>query len=369
MGGGLTGASMRSVRFSSILSAFAFSALSAVPVAHAQDYGYAQGNVPVAIADKGAKVTAVAIKHPVTGRTLGLCDGVTTDAVGNVWFSEPAAHSIYRVDPQGKATVIYEGHGDFPNGLDLDPQGRLVAGVQGALIRFRPDGGHDTLAKSTDFKAIADLSIGSDGSIFATNMYSGHTLFRISADGKTIAPNTTVPNPDGVKWLESKNILYVSDRDAHTTWQFDVGAGGALSGKRPYVPDIPGAGGIAIAEKEEVFLAGFDQGSVHIYSAGKKDPFLGHILVKGSATAKGNNAGQAFGGVDGKTLFITGNGGLFQIRLNVKGLPRPASTTLAPARDRAASQRRGFSGIRSGRFLAIFWPDSPRDAAGRLSAE
>lgn len=360
---------MRSIRFYSILSILALPAALAVRETHAQDYGYAQGDVPVSIADKGAKVTAVIMKHPVTGRSLGHCDGITTDAAGNVWFSEPAAHTIYRIDPQGKATVTYEGHGDSPNGLDLDPQGRLVAGVQGALIRFRADGGHDTLAASPDFKAVADLAIGSDGSIYATNMYAGHTLFRISADGKAIVPNMTVPNPDGVKWLESKKILYVSDRDAHTTWQFDVGAGGALSGKRPYVPDIPGAAGIAIDEKEEVFLGGYDQGCVHVYSAGKKDPFLGHIWVQGTPTPKGNNAGQAFGGADGKTLFITGNGGLFQIRLNVKGLPRPVSTTLAPARDRAATPRRAFSGIRGGRFLAIFWPDSPRDAAGRLTAE
>lgn len=352
---------MRNVRVTSLL----IPVLAAAPLAHAQDYGYAQGNVPVTIADRGAKVTAVVLKHPGTGRALGLCDGITTDAAGNVWFSEPAAHTIYKVNPQGQASVIYEGRNDSPNGLDLDPQGRLVAGVQGALIRFRADGGHDTLAKSPDLKAVADLAIGSDGSIYATNMYSGHTLFRISADGKSMTANTTVANPDGVKWLESKKILYVSDRDAHTTWQFDVGSEGALANKRPYVPDIPGAGGIAIDEREEVFIAGFEQGSVHLYSPGKKDPFLGHILVKGSPTPKGNNAGQAFGGADGKTLFITGNGGLFQIRLNVKGLPRPVSTTLAPPRGARKAERAGIPVL----FRGIFGGESPRDAAGRLRAE
>jgi gluconolactonase len=339
--------------------------------AHAQDYGYAQGDVPVTIADKGAKVTPVVMKHPETGRALGICDGITTDAGGNVWFSEPAANTIYKVDTQGKTTVVYAGHGDTPNGLDLDPQGRLVAGVQGALIRFRTDGGHDTLAKSPDFKAIADLTIGSDGSIYATNMYAGHTLFSISADGKTIIPNTTVANPDGVKWLESKKILYVSDRDAHTTWQFDVGADGALTGKRSYVPDIPGAGGLAISEREEVFIAGYDQGCVHVYSPGKKDPFLGHIWVKGTATPKGNNLGQAIGGVAGKTLFITGNGGLFQLPLNVKGLARPVSTRLAgpfPAPGRRGAGVESSHGLR-GAGQVIFGLESPRDAAGRLHAE
>ncbi len=346
------------------VSAWAF--LVACSPAWSQDYGYAQADVPVSIADKGAKVTPVMLKHPVTGAALGLCDGLAVDAAGNVFFSEPASHSIYQVTPEGKASVFYSGHGDAPNGLDFDPQGRLVAGVQGALLRFSPDGSHDTLAKSPDFKTIADLAIGSDGSLYATNLYAGHTLFRVSADGKTIQANASVANPDGVKWLESKKILYVSDRDAHTTWQFDVGEGGALNNKRPYVPDIPGAGGIAIDEKGDVFLAGFEQGAVHVYSPGIKDPFLGHILVKGSPTPKGNNANQAFGGPDGKTLYITGNGGLLQIRLNVRGLARTVSVfpPLPPANRAGAAPRLRVAGGQVV-FQGIMGLDSPRNASGR----
>jgi hypothetical protein len=64
-----------------------------------------------------------------------------------------------------------------------------------------------------------------------------------------------------------------------------------------------------------------------LYSPGKKDPFLGHILVKGSPTANGNNANQCFGGPEFKTLYITGNGGLFKIGLNVRGRKRPGSSS------------------------------------------
>jgi gluconolactonase len=349
---------MRTLPVSTVFCSLAFFLPRTVP---AQDYGYAQGDVPAAIAAPGAKVSAVVLKHPETGRALGLCDGIAVDPAGNVYFSEPAADVIYKVFPEGKAIVFYAGHGDAPNGLDIDPQGRLVAGVTGALLRFGADGKADTLAKSPDFKSIADLAIGSDGSIYATNLYAGHALFRVSADGRSIQANTSVPNPDGVKWLESKKILYVSDRDAHTTWQFDVAADGGLSGKRPYVPDIPGAGGIALDEREDVYIAGFEQGAVHVYSPGKKDPFLGHILVKGSPTPKGNDAGQAFGGPDGKTLYITGNGGLFQIRLNVKGLARPVSSALARPAGRGARPAPGFAPA----SMLLFGGDSPRDAVGR----
>lgn len=121
-------------------------------LAAAQDYGYAQGDVPA-------------------------------DAAGNVYFSEPGAHSIYKVTPRGEGSVFYSGRGDSPNGLEFDPRGRLVACTRGAIIRFDMAGGIDTLAASgpgADFKDLNDITIG----------------------------------PDGVEWLEEKKILYVADRNA-----------------------------------------------------------------------------------------------------------------------------------------------------------
>ncbi|MDB5050205.1 MAG: gluconolactonase [Fibrobacteres bacterium] len=335
----------------------------------AQDYGYAQGDVPVTIADKGAKVLPVLTKHPETGRAFGLCDGVAVDADGNVFFSEPAANSIYKVTPDGQGSVFYSGHGDSPNGLEFDPQGRLVACTLGAILRFNKDGSRDTLAMSGagfEFKALNDITIGSDGSMFLSNQSSGKTVFHVSADGKTVIANTTVPNPDGVEWLEERKILYVADRNATTTWQFDVAPDGSLSNKRGYVLDIPTPDGITLDEREDVYLAGFAQGAVHLYSPGKKDPFLGHILVKGSPTAAGNNANQCFGGPDFKTLYITGNGGLFKIGLNVRGRKRPGSSSALffRARPDPADFSRGPY-----RFpqspLVIFYGGSRRNLSGR----
>ncbi len=350
----------------------------------AQDYGYAQGDVPVAIANAGAKVLPVLILHPETGKALGLCDGVAADAQGNVYVSEPGAHSIYKVDTQGKASVFYSGHGDSPNGLEFDNQGRLLACVKDAILRFRPDGTPDTVAASGNgiaFKALDDITIGSDGSMFVSNLTAGKTVFHVSADGKTVIANTTVATPDGVEWLEEKKILYVSDRNATTTWQFDVAPDGSLSNKRGYVTDIPGAAGITMDEKEDVFIAGFSQGAVHLYSPGKKDPFLGHILVKGSPTPTGNDANQCFGGPDFKTLYIAGNGGLFKIALNVRGRKRPGASIaiLADGRgfpgasgralqdaSRAMADAFSSSSFRfAGPSLVIFWQGSPRSLSGR----
>jgi gluconolactonase len=318
--------------------ALAVAALSGPHPVHAQDYGYAQGDVPVFIADKGAKVLPVVIKHPESGAALGLCDGVAADLQGNVWFSEPGANTIYKVDAAGKASVFYSGHGDAPNGLEIDNQGRLLACVKDAVIRFRPDGKADTVAASDGaiaFKNLDDITIGSDGSMYVSNLGAGKTVFRIGADGKASIASTAVANPDGVEWLEEKKILYVSDRNATTTWQFDVAPDGSLSNKRGYVTDIPGAAGLTMDEKEDVYISGYSQGAVHLYSPGKKDPFLGHILVKGSPTPTGNNANQCFGGADFKTLYITGNGGLFKIALNLKGRRRPGSTAVLPPLRRA----------------------------------
>jgi gluconolactonase len=346
--------------------------------AFAQDYGFAQGDVPVSIADKGAKVLPVLIAHPTTGKALGHCDGVAADMQGNVYVSEPAAHSIYKINPQGQASVFYSGHADSPNGLEIDNQGRLYACVKDAILRFSADGAPtgvpETFSASGNgiaFQTLDDITLGSDGSLYVSNFSAGKTVFRVGADGKATAATAAVANPDGVEWLEEKKILYVSDRNATTTWQFDVAADGALSNKRGYVTDIPGAAGLTMDEKEDVYISGFSQGSVHLYSPGKKDPFLGHIIVKGSPTATGNNANQCFGGTDFKTLYVTGNGGLFKIQLNVKGRRRPGSATfirpLPAARDRASAYG---AALRSpGSSLVIFWQGARHILSGRALRE
>lgn len=300
--------------------------LAAVP-ALAQDYGYAQGNVPATIADRGAKVLPVLTRHPATGRVLGLCDGPAVDAEGNLFFSEAATHTLYKVTPAGTASVFFAGTTESPKGMEFDPQGRLVVCAKDALLRFAKDGSKETLVASGNGIALGDLqdvTIGSNGTLYCTN-YKGKTFFQVSADGKTIKATTGLASPTGIEWIEEKNLLYVSDIDPHTTWQYDVAGDGAVSNKRSYVPDIPGAYGITMDVKGQVYIAGYLQGSVHLYSTPKKDPFLGHILVKGSPTPNGNNTNQAFGGPDRKTLYITGNGGAFKIQLLVAGRVRPAT--------------------------------------------
>lgn len=334
----------------------AFIALCAAR-APAQDYGYAQGDVPTTIADKGAKVLPVLTKHPETGRALGFCDGPAVDAEGNLFFAEPGSHSIFKVTPEGQASVFFSGTIEAPAGMEFDPQGRLLVCSKGAILRFSRTGAKEVFAASgegVDFKDLQDITIGSNGSMYVTNYRSGKTVFQVSADGKAIRQIPGLASPTGVEWLEEKKILYVSDFDPHTTWQYDVGADGSLANKRPYVPDIPGAFGITMDVKEDVYISGFTQGSIHLYSPGKKDPFLGHILVKGSPVANGNNSNQVFGGPGNKTLFITGNGGCFRIQLNIAGRVRPAGPSAIRPR------------LRMLRHGARFPLGELRDFSGRL---
>ncbi len=283
-------------------------------------------DVPAKIVDAAEKIQAVLIKHPVTNRVLGQCDGPALDGDGNLFFSESSASIIYKVTPQGSASVFYEGQNDSARGMEFDPQGRLVVCANGALLRFDKAGVKETLVASPDFKSLHDISIGSTGAMFVTNLTSGHTLFYVSADGKTIVKTTGIASPSGVEWVEDKNILYVSERDATTTWKFTVGTDGALTGKVKYVPDIPGADGLTLDDSGHVYIAGYAQGAVHLYSTPVKDPFLGHIYVTGSTTTLGNNTNQVFGGTGRKTLYMTGNGGCFKLLTKMAGRIKPGFT-------------------------------------------
>lgn len=328
-----------------------------VPVAlapaalRAQDYGAAQGNVPTTIAARGEKVQAVLTKHPVTARTLSLCDGPAADEEGNLFFSEPSTHHIYKVTPAGVGSVFFAGTDEAPQGMEFDPQGRLLVAAKGAILRFSKAGVKEVFATSPDFKDLQDITVGSNGSMYVTN-YRGKTFFQVSADGKVIKPYAGLVSPTGIEWIEEKNTLYVSDLDPHTTWQYVVAGDGTVATKTSYVPDIPGAYGITMDSKAQVYIAGYVQGSVHLYSTPRKDPFLGHILVKGSPTPSGNNTNQAFGGTDHKTLYITGNGGAFKIPLVVAGRKRPIAPigirplTKSPLRLLSESNRDALRDVR-----------------------
>jgi gluconolactonase len=332
----------------------------------------AQVTLPPDLAGPSATVTGVLNRDPVENRFLGYCEGPAADASGNLFFTEKGDESgdrtgpniIWKVPPQGPATRFY-GSREGTNGLEFDPLGRLVAMQIGKVRRFTPDGKTEVLDSSYVYGKLNDLSINSKGEMYVTNL-SGGSVFRLSADGKT-RQEFKFYGPNGVEWIEEKGVVYLNGGGG--VQRLTVASNGSLINPVT-LKQVDAADGITVDERGNVYVASWGDGAVYVIDSTGKD--LGSITVASADTTdqdqSGNVSNCGFGGPDNKTLYITGDGGAYEVRLKVAGRKRPASSgaVFSGALDRKSKRR--FVRSATPVFTLPGPSDSRSDARGRVES-
>jgi len=315
-----------------------------------------QVSLPASLAAPGAQVVDVHVG-------LSYSEGVAVDPDGNVFFSEDPDYDngrIWKITPQGVKSV-YKDPSRGSNGLDFDNEGRLHICMHDSLLRVEKDGKVTVLHASTPSASIGrvnDLSINSAGAVFFTNL-NGNTLFFRNTSGQITTK--TFSGVNGVEWIEEKSIVYVASGGLQKC-KVD-NATGALSDCAVFAASPNGAtDGLTVDAQGNVWHANWSLGKVFVSDSTGKE--LGSISIDAapvaspkhsSSGAMGNTDNCHFGGPDNKTLFITGDGGLYKIDLLVAGRNRPgwpssSSRILAPAL-RGASARTGYRMADPARFL------------------
>lgn len=213
------------------------------------------------------------------------------------------------------------------DGNTLDKQGRLVAAINigaGQIVRLEKDGRRTVLADQYDGKPINpnDLVYRADGVLYFSspprwqNKTDVPSVFMLK-NGKlqllSPTPAADVHHPGGVALSPDEKHLYVTDNPR--VMKFDIlpdhtiGNGRVfldMSAQKPLTnfPD-----GVKVDGKGNVYVTG--PGGVWILSPQGK-----HL---GTLIESNRPANLAFGGDDGKTLFITSRPGLYRIALKVSG--------------------------------------------------
>ncbi|MFH1575086.1 MAG: SMP-30/gluconolactonase/LRE family protein [Acidobacteriota bacterium] len=280
---------------------------------------------------------------------------------GYIVFSDIAANVIYKWTPDRQLSVFLDKSGYSgtdvnnvgaqqnngrlaivmigSNGLDLDPQGRLVICAQAdrSIVRLEKDGTRTTLADRYEgkrFNSPNDIAVKSNGSIYFTDQSSGlrnrdanpskeldyHGVFLVKTDGTVILldkdPQGSAPN--GIGLSPDEKYLYVNS--ARKIVRYDIGADDTVTNKQVFI-DLsedkrPGStDGMKVDTKGNVYQSG--PGGIWIISPEGKH--LGTILLP-----LVTNLG--FGDPDGKGLYITNRHGLYMIRVITPGvLPGPKS--------------------------------------------
>ena len=346
-------------------------AMFAIASASAQDYGSYAGDA--SIAEAGTKVQLVTNKSTKrTSGILGYSEGPAVDAEGNLFFTEDqdGSGNIWKVGADGKNANFFSGP-SIPNGMEFDPQGRLIVCEKVGLSAFTGAGARTPLAMNPALdgdKRINDLTISSTGAMFFTN-WDGNNVFYRSPDG-AVKKYTGYRTTNGIEWIEESKILYLSQDGPDSVYRYEVNADGTLKNERRFAA-VNEPDGMTLDEKGNLYVASWVDGKIQVFdSTGKA---LGSITIKSAGTdgdgQNGNASNCVFGGPDNKTLFMTGDGGAYKIPLKIAGRKRPGTTHLRNRLGMRAFPRRtaadGYSlngkkltGIKPTAFFFLGFPES-----------
>jgi gluconolactonase len=140
-------------------------------------------------------------------------------------------------------------------------------------------------------------------------------VYHVSKAGKLTLVNSDFLQPNGIALSVDEKTLYLTDTAGPDVWAFDVNADGTLSNKRNFAhyvrnPNVRGSvDGIKVDARGNIWTT--MPGGVEIITPEGK--VLGRIWM-------GQHASNvAFGGPDGKTVFITGGDSVYTVRALVGG--------------------------------------------------
>jgi gluconolactonase len=318
---------------------------------------YPGGCSPAAVAPREVNVRVLRLDPslddivPKNPKLFKLAEGFTF-VEGPVWqdgsllFSDPNENRIYRYLADGRLFIFRRNSGyaaadidryrqPGSNGLTLDAKGHLTISEHGnrRITRLENDGSLTVLADRYSGKRLNspnDLVFKSDGSLYFTDPpfglpgmdedpkkeleFSG--IFRLKA-GKLELLSRELKGPNGIAFSPDEQFLYVGnwDPEKKVVMRYPVLTDGALGNGEVFFDMTPGPhpeaiDGIKVDVKGNVYVSG--PGGMWILSAAGK-----HL---GTVIAPRPIHNFAWGGNDGKSLYLTATDKLYRMPLMVEGI-------------------------------------------------
>lgn len=224
---------------------------------------------------------------------------------------------LYLVSYQSDGTI---GMIDKQGNADLFV--KLPEGSTGNGIRFHSDGsmliadytGHNVLQVDMNTKEFSvyahnakmnqpnDLAISSNNTLFLSDPNWGDStgnLWKVDVAGKVILLEENMGTTNGVEVSPDDSVLYVNESIQRKIWAYKLSPEGNISNKKLFYEfDDFGLDGMRCDENGNLYVTRHGKGTVVILSPEGKQ--LEEVKMKGT---KPSNI--AFGGIDGKTCFVT----------------------------------------------------------------
>ncbi len=240
-------------------------------------------------------------------------EGPSFDRAGNLYFVDIPFGRVFRACPAGEITQITEYNGQ-PNGLKIHQDGRIfLADYQNGIMQLDPDTGSVTKvlgdADTEGFKGVNDLHFGRDGSLYFTDQ--GQTglqdptgrVYRWEPDtGSLTCLIDKVPSPNGLVLDLAEHVLFLAVTRANAVWRLPMSPSGRVNKAGLFIQfsgGRAGPDGLALTSSGGVVVCQTGMGLVWVHDV------LGRPIAVVRSPRGLGTTNCAFGGPDGRTLFIT----------------------------------------------------------------
>jgi gluconolactonase len=254
-------------------------------------------------------------------------EGPSFDRDGNLYIVNIPYGQVLRVSPSGEFTLIATYDGE-PNGLKIHRDGRIfLADHKQGLMVLDPASGHVGVhcdrPNRERFKGLNDLIFDSHGNLYFTDQ--GETgmhdptgrLYRLHPNGRLDLLLDNVPSPNGLVLTPDEQILYLAVTRGNAVWRVPLYPDGSVGRVGIFIQMSGGTGpdGMAIDSEGNLAVCHVGMGSVWLFSK------FGRPLYELPSCTGHATTNAAYGGPDGKTLYITESetGTILKAELAVRG--------------------------------------------------
>jgi sugar lactone lactonase YvrE len=251
-------------------------------------------------------------------------EGPAVDKEGNIYaVNYNHQGTIGIVTPKGKASLFVElPSGSVGNGIRFNSKGEMF------IADYKK---HNILKVNMETKKIEvfahdnrmnqpnDIAIADNDVIYASDPnWSNSTgnLWMIDTNGTTHLLESGMSTTNGVEVSPDNKTLYVGESNSHRIWAYDILPNDSISNKRLVKKFFDGSvlDGIRTDSLGNLYVACHNKKRITILSPDGE-------VINEVATIGSNPTNIAFGGVDGKTCYITiaGNGNIETFRTDTPG--------------------------------------------------
>jgi sugar lactone lactonase YvrE len=255
---------------------------------------------------------------PAGEYTFGI-EGPAVDQGGNLYvvnFGKPGTIGKLAAGASQSELFAVLPEGSIGNAIRFDREGRMFVAdyKKHNIFLVSPDGKDvETYFHSDDFNQPNDMTIATDGTIYASDPHwkrHDGQIWRVqkSADGSVVGERMTadrrMSTTNGIDLSPDGKTLYVGESDTREIWSYRIDGTRLLSPRLVKRFDDFDIDGLRTDTAGNLFVARILKGTIAVLSPQGK-------LKREIALKAKEPTNLAFGGKDGKTVFVTQRQGGF----------------------------------------------------------